>query len=303
MRLSKTPRSRLRRTALSPRMVGLVTFSFSLLALGVIAYAASLPSLIQVSSRSDEQSLAYILAKGMFDEEALSGKGSDSKEGPAAEDDGDSKDAEGEQSDSPKKTVTLGGVTLQGVIGEVVNGSGPNAGGGSSSGSGGATGDAGGGATDGPAPEGPSTPTEPPVTEEQEQQYYDALLAKVNLVNGYVGEINGATSAFNNDCTADRLTREARLVEAKGLRDRLLNEYLYLRDGILVANESHYKSDQGDLIRMYRLLTEYMSVVTDAWEYNVGEAPGDVNALLGNIRNAQNNQLAEFQQVYNGFAL
>ena len=47
MRLPGKTRARLRRAALSPRMVGLVTFSLSLLALGVIAYTASLPSLME----------------------------------------------------------------------------------------------------------------------------------------------------------------------------------------------------------------------------------------------------------------
>ena len=66
MHLPGKTRARLRRAALSPRMVGLVTFSLSLLVLGVIAYTASLPSLIQASRRSEERSLSARVAKGLF---------------------------------------------------------------------------------------------------------------------------------------------------------------------------------------------------------------------------------------------
>lgn len=141
------------------------------------------------------------------------------------------------------------------------------------------------------------------MTEEQEQQFYNALLAKANQLSGYVGEVNAATSAFNGDCMADAATRQRHWGEASGLMERLLGEYLYVRDSILVTNDSRYKDAQGDLIRMYRLLMEYMGEVSDAWARNVGEAPGDVNSLIAKIQAAQNNQLAEFQQVYNGFAL
>lgn len=58
------PRGRLRRTALPPRSVGLVTFSFALLGLGVVAYAVSLPSLIQVAQRSEERSFATVFVDG-----------------------------------------------------------------------------------------------------------------------------------------------------------------------------------------------------------------------------------------------
>ncbi len=47
MHLSGKTRARLRRAALSPRRLGLVTFSLSHLVLGVIAYTASLRSLME----------------------------------------------------------------------------------------------------------------------------------------------------------------------------------------------------------------------------------------------------------------
>ena len=306
MYLSGKTRARLRRAALSPRMVGLVTFSLSLLVLGVIAYTASLPSLIQASRRSEERSLSARVAKGLFgamDADADgAGDGAAAQGSETADDTAPAQDG-GASAERPKKGAALGGLTIQGVISGVAGGSsgaGSTAPGSGSAGapSGGAAGTGGSG-----APSGGGPAAGPPVTEEQEQQFYNALLAKANQLSGYVGEVNAATSAFNGDCMADAATRQRHWGEASGLTERLLGEYLYVRDGILVTNDSRYKDAQGDLIRMYRLLMEYMSEVSDAWSRNVGEAPGDVNSLIAKIQAAQTNQLAEFQQVYNGFAL
>lgn len=307
MRLPNDMRARLRRTALSPRMAGLVTFSFSLLILGIVAYTVSLPSLIQASQRSERESLTHVIAKGMFGADGLFAEGGDAEDGK----EGDSGSFGGEGSGSSGKGFRLGGVVIQGVIDGVVNDShsnsgtsGTESGGGSGGGtSSGGSGSAGGGASDPNDPLIPEVPTEPPVTEEQEQHFYTELLGRANRINGYVEEINGVTSAFNNDCMADRSTREAHFATSKGLMYRLLDEYLYVRDGILVTNDSRYKPAQEDLIRMYRLLTEYVAVVANAWELNAGDAPGDINALLTDIREAQDSQLVEFQQVYNGFVL
>ena len=93
--------------------------------------------------------------------------------------------------------------------------------------SGGAAGTGGSGAPSGggPAAPGESTPQEvpgePPVTEEQEQQFYNALLAKANQLSGYVGEVNAAASAFNGDCMADAATRQRHWGEASGLIEKL----------------------------------------------------------------------------------
>ena len=59
------------------------------------------------------------------------------------------------------------------------------------------------------------------MTEEQEQQFYNALLAKANQLSGYVGEVNAATSAFNGDCMADAATRQRHWGEASGLIEKL----------------------------------------------------------------------------------
>lgn len=311
------PRRRLRRTALPPRSVGLVTFSFALLGLGVVAYAVSLPSLIQVAQRSEERSFATVFVDGLFGsgvlgaDSASQGAGSASAQKGEA---GEGEDAAGE--DAPLGGMTLGGIAFDQVISDVVGGtgagaqSGPSSGGasddsgaGSNAGApGGSAGDTGGSTAPAPdAPSVPETPTEPAVTEEQERQFYAALSASAGRIGGYVGEINGITSAYNNDCMADADTRGARASQAAGLRDRLVGEYIHVRDEILVTNDSRYKDAQGDLIRMYRLLATYAGTVHSAWQY--AGNPDTVNTGLDAIRRAQNAELAEFQQVYGRFSL
>lgn len=316
MSIFDTSRRRLRRTALPLRLLGLVTFSFSLLGLSGVTYAASLPALIQAAQRTEERGLAGAFIEGLFGSDALVGNAS---QGAGPEGDARAGESVADGSASPEAGpvggLTLGGATFEQVISGVVVGTLSSSGVPASSGApggtgpggtapGGSSGATGGAPTPAPKPTPPvEVPMEPAVTEEQERQYHNALSVSAGRINGYVGEINGITAGFNDDCMADRGTRERRLVEARGLRDRLFNEYMHVRDGILVANESRYKNAQGDLIRMYRLLAEYASVVTDAWNNNAIDEPGDVNGLLASIRAAQNNQLAEFQQVYGRFSL
>ena len=305
MRIFDTSRRCLRRTALPPRLVGLVTFSFALLGLGVVTYAASLPSLIQVAQRTEERGFADAFVEGLFGSGALvggasQGAGSDggAQAGEAAADGSTSSE------DGHAGGLTLGGVAFEQVISGVVGGgasgasSAPGASGSTGAGAGpnapgGSHGNASGTTT--PAPE-----RTPPV-EEQERQFYNALSASAGRINGYVGEINGITAAFNNDCMADANTRGARATQAASLRDRLVNEYIHVRDEILVANDSRYKAAQGDLIGMYRLLATYAGVVHSSWQY--AGNPDTVNTGIDAIRRAQGAELAEFQQVYGRFSL
>lgn len=220
MRIFDTSRRRLRRTALPPRLVGLVTFSFALLGLGAVTYAASLPSLIQVAQRTEERGFADAFVEGLFGSGALvggasQGAGSDggAQAGEAAADGSTSSE------DGHAGGLTLGGVAFEQVISGVVGGgasgasSAPSASGSTGAGAGpNAPGGSHGNASDTtvPAPEPAppvEVPTEPAVTEEQERQFYNALSASAGRINGYVGEINGITAAFNNDCMADANTR------------------------------------------------------------------------------------------------
>lgn len=310
MRIFDTSRRRLRRTALPPRLVGLVTFSFALLGLGVVTYAASLPSLIQVAQRTEERGFADAFVEGLFGSGALVGGAS---QGAGSDGGAQAGEAAADGSTSPEDGhaggLTLGGVTFEQVISGVVGGgasaapAAPGASGGAGSGAaGGSSGAAGG--TPAPSPDAAppaEVPTEPAVTEEQERQFYNALSASAGRINGYVGEVNGITAAFNNDCMADAGTCGTRAAQAASVRDRLVNEYMHVRDEILVTNDSRYKDAQGDLIRMYRLLATYAGVVHSSWQY--AGNPDTVNTGIDAIRRAQGAELAEFQQVYGRFSL
>lgn len=251
MRIFDTSRRRLRRTALPPHLVGLVTFSFALLGLGVVTYAASLPSLIQVAQRTEERGFADAFVEGLFGSGALVGGASQSAGSDGGAQTGEAAaDGSTSSEDGHAGGLTLGGVAFEQVISGVVGGgaagasSAPSASGSTGAGAGpnapgGSHGNASGTTTPAPEPAPPvEVPTEPAVTEEQERQFYNALSASAGRINGYVGEINGITAAFNNDCMADANTRGARATQAASLRDRLVNEYIHVRDEILVANDS-----------------------------------------------------------------
>lgn len=314
MRIFDTSRRRLRRTALPSHLVGLVTFSLALLGLGVVTYAASLPSLIQVAQRTEERGFADVFVEGLFGSGALVG-GAHQKGDPASAAQDASAAANGAASGDAGHAggLTLGGVAFEQVISGVVSGnasgaaaapgaSGSTGAGAGSNAPGGSHGNAGGTTTPAPEPAPPvEVPTESAVTEEQERQFYNALSASAGRISGYVGEINGITAAFNNDCMADANTRSARATQAASLRDRLVNEYIHVRDEILVANDSRYKAAQGDLIGMYRLLATYAGVVHSSWQY--AGNPDTVNTGIDAIRRAQGAELAEFQQVYGRFSL
>ena len=147
------------------------------------------------------------------------------------------------------------------------------------------------------------------MTEEKEQEVYSALYAKASLIDGYVSRINAATQSFNSDCLASQDLRRQRYVEVDGLMNAALGEYLAVRDGIDVPNASRYKEAQGDLINMYRLLTEYCATLREAWGINkeLADPEANVDAFMAPIRaeevNGANRQLAEFQQVYGRFSL
>lgn len=314
MRIFDTSRRRLRRTALPPRLVGLVTFSFALLGLGVVTYAASLPSLIQVAQRTEERGFADAFVEGLFGSGTLVGGASQSAGSDGGAQAGETAaDGSTSSEDGHAGGLTLGGVAFEQVISGVVGGgasgasSAPSASGSTGAGTGpnapgGSHGNASGTTTPAPEPAPPvEVPTEPAVTEEQERQFYNALSASAGRINGYVDEINGITAAFNNDCMADANTRGARATQAASLRDRLVNEYIHVRDEILVANDSRYKAAQGDLIGMYRLLATYAGVVHSSWQY--AGNPDTVNTGIDAIRRAQGAELAEFQQVYGRFSL
>ena len=200
MRIFDTSRRCLRRTALPPRLVGLVTFSFALLGLGVVTYAASLPSLIQVAQRTEERGFADAFVEGLFGSGALVGGASQSAGSDGGAQTGEAAaDGSTSSEDGHAGGLTLGGVAFEQVISGVVGGgasgasSAPSASGSTGAGAGpnapgGSHGNASGTTTPAPEPAPPmEVPTEPAVTEEQERQFYNALSASAGRINVYVG--------------------------------------------------------------------------------------------------------------------
>ena len=334
---------RMRRGALPSSLIGLVAFSFTVLAFSSVAYTTSLPALVQAPQRADDDSLFYKALAGL-----TQAQGEGSAPNDAAQDDGNAalgdagqaatSDASGAK--PPLGGVSLGGSMLQGVISNIAGvtqpkpdepgsnggsdqgganpdgpaggGSGGNgSGGGSDTGSGGGNGGNGGGSGSGGSGSGgtggESKPDLP--TAEEEQAAYDCLLNKVRLLDSYVSRVNAATSAFNNDCLGSAQIRGTRYGECEALRADLSLEFDDVLNHMPIHNESQYRPAHGNLIAMYRLLRDYVGVLCEAWEVNVTlpDPASGVDAFMAPIRkhekDGENIFLTEFRQRYESFVL
>lgn len=333
---------RMRRGALPSSLIGLVTFSFTVLAFSSVAYTTSLPALVQAAQRADDDSLFYKALAGLTQAQ---GEGSASDD--AAQDGGNAalgdagqaatSDASGAK--PPLGGVSLGGSMLQGVIsnyagvtqpkpdepgsnggseqgganpdGPAGGGSGGNgSGGGSDTGSGGNGGGNGGSGSGGSGSGGTGSENKPDLpTPEEEQAAYDFLLNKVRLLDSYVSRVNAATSAFNNDCLGSAQIRGTRYGECEALWTDLYLEFDDVVNHTPIHNESQYRPAHGNLIAMYRLLRDYVSVLCEAWEVNVTlpDPASAVDAFMAPIRkyekDGENIFLTEFRQRYESFVL
>lgn len=339
---------RMRRGALPSSLIGLVTFSFTVLAFSSVAYTTSLPALVQAAQRADDDSLFYKALAGL-----TQAQGEGSAPDDAAQDGGNAalgdagqaaiSDASGAK--PPLGGVSLGGSMLQGVISNIADvtqpkpdepgsnggseqgganpdgpaggGSGGNgSGGGSDTGSGGNGGGSGGGnggsggnggGSGSGGTEGESKPDLPTV--EEEQAAYDFLLNKIRLLDSYVSRVNAATSAFNNDCLGSAQIRGTRYGECEALWTDLYLEFDDVVNHTPIHNESQYRPAHGNLIAMYRLLRDYVSVLCEAWEVNVTlpDPASAVDAFMAPIRkyekDGENIFLTEFRQRYESFVL
>lgn len=334
---------RMRRGALPSSLIGLVTFSFTVLAFSSVAYTTTLPALVQAAQRADDDSLFYKALAGL-----TQAQGESSAPNDAAQDDGNAapgnagqaatSDASGAK--PPLGGVSLGGSMLQGVISNIAGvtqpkpdepgsnggseqdganpdgpaggGSGGNgSGGGSDTGSGGGNGGNGGGSGSGGSGSGgtggESKPDLP--TAEEEQAAYDCLLNKVRLLDSYVSRVNAATSAFNNDCLGSAQVRGTRYGECEALWTDLSLEFDDVLNHTPIHVESQYRPTHGNLIAMYRLLRDYVGVLCEAWEVNVTlpDPASAVDAFMAPIRkhekDGENIFLAEFRQRYESFVL
>lgn len=333
---------RMRRGALPSSLIGLVTFSFTVLAFSSVAYTTSLPALVQAAQRADDDSLFYKALAGL-----AQAQGEGSAPNDAAQDGGNAalgdagqaaiSDASGAK--PPLGGVSLGGSMLQGVISNIAgvtqpkpdepgsnggseqggaNPDGPagggsdgnGSGGGSDTGSGGNGGGNGGSGSGGSGSGGTGSENKPDLpTPEEEQAAYDFLLNKVRLLDSYVSRVNAATSAFNNDCLGSAQIRGTRYGECEALWTDLYLEFDDVVNHAPIHNESQYRPAHGNLIAMYRLLRDYVSVLCEAWEVNVTlpDPASAVDAFMAPIRkyekDGENIFLTEFRQRYESFVL
>lgn len=221
---------RMRRGALPSSLIGLVTFSFTVLAFSSVAYTTSLPALVQAAQRADDDSLFYKALAGL-----AQAQGEGSAPNDAAQDGGNAalgdagqaaiSDASGAK--PPLGGVSLGGSMLQGVISNIAgvtqpkpdepgsnggseqggaNPDGPagggsdgnGSGGGSDTGSGGNGGGNGGSGSGGSGSGGTGSENKPDLpTPEEEQAAYDFLLNKVRLLDSYVSRVNARRPALS----------------------------------------------------------------------------------------------------------
>ena len=329
---------RMRRGALPSSLIGLVTFSFTVLAFSSVAYTTSLPALVQAAQRADDDSLFYKALAGL-----AQAQGEGSAPNDAAQDGGNAalgdagqaaiSDASGAK--PPLGGVSLGGSMLQGVISNIAgvtqpkpdepgsnggseqggaNPDGPAGGGSDGNGSGGGSdtgsGGNGGSGSGGSGSGGTGSENKPDLpTPEEEQAAYDFLLNKVRLLDSYVSRVNAATSAFNNDCLGSAQIRGTRYGECEALWTDLYLEFDDVVNHTPIHNESQYRPAHGNLIAMYRLLRDYVSVLCEAWEVNVTlpDPASAVDAFMAPIRkyekDGENIFLTEFRQRYESFVL
>ena len=323
---------RMRRGALPSSLIGLVTFSFTVLAFSSVAYTTSLPALVQAAQRADDDSLFYKALSGLTQAQGEGSASDDAAQGdgnPALGDAGQAATSDASGAKPPLGGVSLGGSMLQGVISNIAgvtqpkpdelgsnggseqggaNPDGPAGGGSGGNGSSGGsdTGSGGGGSGSG-GTEGESKPDLPTV--EEEQAAYDFLLNKVRLLDSYVSRVNAATSAFNNDCLGSAQIRGTRYGECEALWTDLYLEFDDVVNHTPIHNESQYRPAHGNLIAMYRLLRDYVSVLCEAWEVNVTlpDPASAVDAFMAPIRkyekDGENIFFTEFRQRYESFVL
>ncbi len=329
---------RMRRGALPSSLIGLVTFSFTVLAFSSVAYTTSLPALVQAAQRADDDSLFYKALAGLTQAQGEGSASNDAAQGDgnaALGDAGQAASSDASGAKPPLGGVSLGGSMLQGVISNIAgvtqpkpdepgsnggseqggaNPDGPaggGSGGGSDTGSGGSGGGNGGGSGSGGSGSGGTGSESKPdlPTPEEEQAAYDCLLNKVRLLDSYVSRVNAATSAFNNDCLGSAQIRGTRYGECEALWTDLYLEFDDVVNHTPIHNESQYRPAHGNLIAMYRLLRDYVGVLCEAWEVNVTlpDPASGVDAFMAPIRkyekNGENIFLAEFRQRYESFVL
>lgn len=321
-------RRRFKRGALPSALMGLVAFSFTLVVFGAAVYTMVIPSLVAANQHGISDSLLFSVLEAIAGgdgaatgwEDAEPGGQSDGK---GTDDATVEPDAEASGSEASRRpSISLNGMSLLGIAQTAAGekpGSGqtkperpddeqgsqqdPGAGSGGQQGGSDDVDDE--GQSDEPAP----NPEPDPV---KEQAFYEFLVGKAQLIEGYLAEVNACVDAFNTDCTNASLdVRIAHQKQCEALEARLVNEYLEVRDRPLseIPEHTQYRDEQGSLTGMFRCLCGYVGTIRNAWTLNVAfEDPAAhvdefMSAIYADESNGVNKYLAEFQQIANGFEL
>ena len=308
-------------------MMGLVTFSFTLLFVGAAAYTVSLPSLMK-----DPEGKSFVLldaagrtagssASGMwtslfrqmmFGEDAA-GRGSSSEAGSGT----------GAGSAGSMTGISLSGLMNTTVADAEAKKDEANAG---------QTPGSGADKTD-PVPSAPDTPSKPDEGKDdtgkddgkddgkedqpddglsaEDRKFREWMLGRLARVDEIAVEVNSLTEAFNRDAVNGSLTvRKEDAAKASSVASLCYSEWAKTLNGYRTPQGSKLSLQKGQLISMYRNLYYYSGTLEEAWGSNINfEDPSQhVETFMTPLTqsmgpNGQNKYLTEYSTKRQGFSL
>lgn len=308
-------------------MMGLVTFSFTLLFVGAAAYTVSLPSLMK-----DPEGKSFVLldaagrtagssASGMwtslfrqmmFGEDAA-GEGSSSEAGSGT---------------GAGSAGSMTGISLSGLMNTTV----ADAEAKKDEANVGQTPGSGADKTD-PAPSAPDTPSKPDEGKDdtgkddgkddgkedqpddglsaEDRKFREWMLGRLARVDEIAVEVNSLTEAFNRDAVNGSLTvRKEDAAKASSVASLCYSEWAKTLNGYRTPQGSKLSLQKGQLISMYRNLYYYSGTLEEAWGSNINfEDPSQhVETFMTPLTqsmgpNGQNKYLTEYSTKRQGFSL
>ena len=280
--LTKPATRRRLRSLLPSAMMGLVTFSFTLLFVGAAAYTVSLPSLMK-----DPEGKSFVLldaagrtagssASGMwtslfrqmlFGEDAAGGGSS------AKTDSGTSAGSVGSMTG-----ISLSGF-MNGTVADVETKK-DEANAGQTPGS-----DTGKTDPDPPEPDAPSTPDDgkddtgkddgkddKPGTElsEADKEFRQWMLGRLTRLDELAAEVNSLTEEFNRCAlSTDLATRQAAAARVEKANETIWVEFSKTLNGHATPAGTQLADQRSRLIGSYRCLRDYLGCLDDAWSSNL----------------------------------
>ena len=285
--LTKPATRRRLRSLLPSAMMGLVTFSFTLLFVGAAAYTVSLPSLMK-----DPEGKSFVLldaagrtagssASGMwtslfrqmlFGEDAAGGGSS------AKTDSGTSAGSVGSMTG-----ISLSGF-MNGTVADVETKK-DEANAGQTPGS-----DTGKTDPDPPEPDAPSTPDDgkddtgkddtgkddgkddKPGTElsEADKEFRQWMLGRLTRLDELAAEVNSLTEEFNRCAlSTDLATRQAAAARVEKANETIWSEFSKTLNGHSIPAGSQLMDQRSRLVGSYRCLRDYLGCLDDAWSSNL----------------------------------